>query len=147
MLKPKTDKKNKPVGSSPSAMQAVAEGMTRWLLMLVVGLGALGVWAGYMGRLLVASTLVSIVIVAFTLYLFLKYWPEEEKVGCKRNTAAPEPVARSAKIPVTRLNGPPRARFIMALKEVVRKQDAFRLSPQGAERFARTIRYMLRELD
>ena len=49
MQKPKTDKKNKPVGSSPSARQAVAEGMTRWLLLLVVGLGALGLWVGYLG--------------------------------------------------------------------------------------------------
>ena len=128
-------------------MQAVAEGMTRWLLMLVLGLGALGIWAGYMGRILVASTLVSIVIVAFTLYLFIKYWPDEERSRKMADVAGREPVARSAKIQVTQLNGPPRARFVMALKEVVRKQDAFRLSPQGAERFARTIRYMLKELD
>ena len=140
------NKNNKPVDHTPSAMQAVAEGMTRWLLMLVVGLGALGIWAGYMGRLLVASTLVSIVIVAFTLYLFIKYWPDEERSRKMADVAGREPVARSAKIQVTQLNGPPRARCVMALKEVVRKQDAFRLSPQGAERFARTIRYMLKEL-
>ena len=107
--------------------------MTRWLLLLVVGLGALGLWTGYLGRLLVASTLVSVVIVAFALYLFLKYWPEEEKLRSKRDTARAEPVARSAKVPVTSLNGPPRARFKMALKQVVRKQDVFRLSPQGAQ--------------
>ena len=35
------NKNNKPVDHTPSAMQAVAEGMTRWLLMLVVGLGAI----------------------------------------------------------------------------------------------------------
>ena len=147
MQKPRINKNSKPVDHTPSAMQAVAEGMTRWLLMLVLGLGALGIWAGYMGRILVASTLVSIVIVAFTLYLFIKYWPDEERSRKMVDVAGREPVARSAKIQVTQLNGPPRARFVMALKEVVRKQDAFRLSPQGAERFARTIRYMLKELD
>ena len=130
-------------------MQAVAEGMTRWLLMLVIGLGALSVWAAYMGRLVVASTLVSIVIVAFTLYLFIRYWPEEEETAekAKAPAAIQKPAAMAARVSVTRLDGPPRARFIMALKEVVRKQDAFRLSPQGAERFARTIRYMLKDLD
>jgi hypothetical protein len=147
MLKPKQLKGSHTASQPLSPMQAVADGMTRWLLMLVIGLGVLGVCAAYMGRLVLASTLVSIVIVAFTLYLFIRYWPEEEETVAKAPAVIQKPAAKAAGVSVTRLDGPPRARFIMALKEVVRKQDAFRLSPQGAERFARTIRYMLKDLD
>lgn len=120
-----------------SPIQAVAGGLTRWFLMLSGGLGALGIVAAYMGLLVIASMLASIVFVALTLYFFLRFWPEED--------AAPEaPPRRPAMVSATRVDGPPRARFVMALREVVRRQESFRISPQGAERFARVIRFMLR---
>ncbi len=146
MLKPKIAKDSGAARTQDVSgpMQAVAGGMTRWLLMLAVSLGALGVVAGALGQWVMASTLVSIVLVAFTLYLFLKYWPEDDGRSRERVVVVQPPKPRSAQVSVMRVDGPPRARFVLALKDVVRRQDAFRLSPQGAERFARTIRFMLR---
>jgi|SaaInl7_200m_RNA_FD_contig_21_1391402_length_1228_multi_15_in_0_out_0_2 hypothetical protein len=124
-------------------VQAVAGGMAGWFLGLAVSLGLLGVGAAYYGLLVAASTLISVFFVLLTLYLFLRFWPEEEPIV--RRTPEPAPAApRQAKVQAVQANGPPRVRFMVALKDVVRRQDAFRLSPQGAERFARTIRYILR---
>ena len=126
-------------------IQAVARGMAGWFLALAICLGLLGATAAYFGLLVVASTLVSIFVVVFTLYLFIRYWPEEEprKSRALAPTAA-APARQQARVPAVRVDGPPKIRFMVALKDVVRRQDAFRLSPQGAERFARTIRYILR---
>ena len=120
--------------------------MAGWFLGLAVCLGMLGAFAAYYGLLVAASTLISIFVVLLTLYLFLRYWPDEEPAARPKpppTAAIPEP-RRTARVSAVRVDGPPKARFMVALKEVVRRQDAFRLSPQGAERFARTIRYILR---
>jgi hypothetical protein len=133
-------------GHGHGPVQAVAGGMAGWFLCLAVCIGLLGVAAAYYGLLVAASTLISVFVVLLTLYLFLRFWPEEEPVT--RRTLEPAPAApappRQAKVQAVHADGPPWIRFMIALKDVVRRQDAFRLSPQGAERFARTIRYILR---
>ncbi len=148
MAKPKIDKpepSGEDQGAQDSPMQVVAGGIKRWFLVLGLALGILGITAAFLGRLVVASMLVSIFFVSFTLYLFLRFWPEDEV----RERSAPPPVndaskPRRAMVSAVRVDAPPRTRFMIALKDAVRKQDTFRLSPQGAERFARTIRYLLR---
>ena len=133
-------------GPSTGPVQAVAGGMAGWFLGLAICLGLLGVAAACFGLLVAASTLISIFVVLLTLYMFIRYWPEEEPASSR--PLKPAPVApgprRQARVAAVRVDGPPRIRFMIALKDVVRRQDAFRLSPQGAERFARTIRYILR---
>jgi hypothetical protein len=127
-------------------IQAVAVGMAAWFLGLAICLGLLGVAAACYGLLVAASTLISIFLVLLTLFLFLRYWPEDEETDGRHLqpvAAKPRP-PRQARVAMVRADGPPRMRIMVALKDVVRRQDAFRLSPQGAERFARTIRYILR---
>ena len=128
-------------------MQAVAGNLTRWLMMLGVGLGMLAATAAYMGLLVVASMLVSIVFVAFTLYFFLRLWPEEQPVQQvqARIQAARTPVEpQKAMVSAVRIDGPPKARALMALRDMVKRQESFQISQQGAEMFAKTIRFMLR---
>ena len=127
-------------------VQAVARGLGRWLAMLSIGLGLLGAATAYMGLLALASLLVSIVVVVVALYLFIRYWPEDEPLQPKAPVAAPpaEPSKRSAMVQAVQLDCPPKARIVMALRDMTRRQEAVRISPQGAERFARTIRYILR---
>lgn len=125
--------------------QVIAGGMKQWFLMVALGLGIVGSAAAFLGLFVVASTLVSIVLISLTLYLFLRLWPEEERPRNSTARISEEKVEpKTAMVPAVRLNGHPRSRFLIALKEVARRQETFRISPQGAERFAKTIRYLLR---
>ena len=138
--------KKKAEAASTGPMQAVAGNLTRWTMMLVVGLGGLGGASAYMGLLGVASMLASIALVALTLYLFLKFWPEDSQPGSS-SKAVPKttpPPKRQAMVSAVRVDGPPKLRCILALREMVRRQESFQISQQGAERFAKTIRYLLR---
>ena len=137
---------------SPSLIQAVAGDMKRGFLLLALSLGGVGAATAIMGHLtrstgllVVASSLGAIVLVSSTLYVFLKLWPEEE-IRTPSSSAAPAetPLRRQAMVSAVRAEGPPRMRFMMALREIARKQDSFRISQEGAERFAKTIRYLLR---
>ena len=133
--------------SEGSPVQVLARSMKYWFLLLGIGLGAVGVTALYFGLFVVASTLGSIVFVALTLYAFLKFWPEEE-FGTQRPPSA-EPLDESAEpqavmVPVVRMDGQPRASFMLAIRDIARRQEKFKISKQGAERFAKTIRYLLR---
>ena len=142
-VQPAPREKVPPKSSGP--VEVVAGNMERWLLMLGVGLGALGIAAAFMGLLVVASTLASIVLVSVTIFLFIRFWPEEE-VPERRAPRPPSgrPRPRRAMVQAVRVDGPPRARLMMSLKEIVRRQESFRISQQGAEAFAKTIRYILR---
>ena len=64
------EKATAPPDSPPGLMQTIARDMKQWFLLLGLGLGAVGGAAAFMGLLVVASMLASIVIVSFTLYLF-----------------------------------------------------------------------------
>ncbi len=132
--------------TSHSPLQAIAGDMKRWFLILGVALGAVGIVAAFMGLLVPASMLASIVIVAFTLYIFLRLWPEDEarELRPAPPTVEEEAPRRVVMVAAMRVDGQPRSRFMMAVREIARRQGAFRISPQGAERFARTIRHMLR---
>jgi len=130
------------------SMQAVAHNLAHWILMLCVGMGSLSLAAFYYGLLVVGSMLVSISLVAFTLYFFLKFWPEDPKPLPQTVRASQSPKTtvsqRPAMVSAMRLDGPPKARAMMALREMVRRQESFKISQQGAEAFAKTIRFMLR---
>lgn len=127
-----------------SPVQVVSRGMSYWLLLVAVGLAALFAAALYFGLFVVASTFGSILLVSITLYVFFRYWPEDEplKPAPARPTLAPKP--RRAMVQMVEVDGPPKARFMMALRDASRRQGNFKISQQGAERFARTIRYLLR---
>jgi hypothetical protein len=88
--------------------------------------------------------LISIFLVAITLYYFLKLWPEDPKPNPRR-VAKPQVLAprRPAMVSAIRIEAPPKARAMIALREMVRRQESFRISQQGAEAFAKTIRFML----
>ncbi len=73
----------------------MAGGMAGWFLGLAVCLGVLAAGAAYYGLLVAASTLVSIFVVLLTLYLFLRYWPEEDVIARRQ---AP-PVSAPAQTP------------------------------------------------
>ena len=129
----------------PSLIQAIAGDMKRGLLLLGLALGGVAVTAAFLGALVAASLLASIVLVSLTLYAFLSLWPEEETRTPPPSElpggSQPRPRAAVAGV---RVDGPPRVRVVMALREMASKQDSFRISREGAQRFAKTIRYILR---
>jgi predicted lipid-binding transport protein (Tim44 family) len=128
-------------------MQAVARKLSGWIMMLCVGMGCLSITALYYGLLVVSSMLISIFLVAFTLYFFLRFWPEDPKpvvpAPSKTISASPKP-RRPAMVSAMRKDAPPKARAVIALRDMVRRQESFQISQQGAEAFAKTIRFMLR---
>jgi len=131
---------------STSPIQVVAGNMSRWVLMFAIGMGSLGLVSLYLGLLVVASALISIVLVSITLYAFLRLWPEDEKANSAVKSISQiqtEPRPR-AMVQTVRLDGPPKARFVMAIRDMVRRQESIQISQQGAEMFAKTIRYILR---
>ena len=88
----------------------------------------------------------SILLVSITLYVFFRYWPEDEPLKPVPRHATPvedAPKPQRAMVQVVSVDGPPKTRFMMALRDASRKQDRFKISKQGAERFAKTIRYIL----
>ena len=132
------------VGHTP--MQAVSHRMSYWFLLTAIGLGLLFASSLYFGLFVVASTFGSILLVSITLYAFFKYWPEDEPLKPAPRKAQPveTPVPPKAMVQVVNVEGPPKARFMMALRDASRKQSSFKISAQGAERFAKTIRYLLK---
>ena len=134
-----------PAAVDATPMQVVSRGMSFWFLLLAIGLAGLFGSSLYFGLFVVASTLGSILLVSITLYAFFKYWPEDEalKPLPRRVEAPPSPEPRKAMIQVVQVDGPPKARFMMALRDASQRQDSFKISKQGAERFAKTIRYLL----
>jgi len=134
-----------PEDQPASLVQAVAGDMKRGFLLLGVGLSAVGVVAGVMGLFVVASMLASIVLVSITLYAFLRLWPDEgtRRVSRALGEADPPRPRRQAMVAAVRADGPPKARFLLALRDITRRQDSFRISQEGAERFAKTIRFLL----
>jgi len=127
-------------------LQAVASRMSLWFLLTAIGLAVLSGSALYFGLFVVASTFGSILLVSITLYAFFKYWPEDEPLKpIPKRVPAEEPSSqpKRAMVPVVSLDGPPKTRFMMALRDASRRQDNFKISKQGAERFAKTIRYLL----
>jgi len=126
-------------------VQVVAQGMSYWFLMTAVGLALLCFCSLYFGLFVVASSFGSILLVSITLYAFFKYWPEDEPVKpvVRVSPTPEEPKSRRAMVQVVQVDGPPKARFMMALRDASGRQDSFKISKQGAERFAKTIRYLL----
>ncbi len=128
-------------------MQVVAHNLSRWILMLGLAMGALGGVAFYFGLLPVGSMFMSIFLVSFTLYFFIRWWPEEDE------RPAPLPMRPTVVVPALKpgrvmveavqVNGSPKVRCMLALREIVRRQEKFQISKQGAEAFAKTIRFML----
>jgi uncharacterized RDD family membrane protein YckC len=126
-------------------VQVVAQGMSYWFLVTAIGFALLCFSSLYFGLFVVASTFGSILLVSITLYAFFKYWPEDEllKPVTRVSPTPKEPKYRRAMVQVVQVDGLPKARFAMALRNVSRRQDSFKISKQGAERFAKTIRYLL----
>lgn len=126
--------------------QVVAANLSRWIMMLGIGMGILGGVAFYYGLLPVGSMLMSIFLVSFTLYLFIRWWPEEDErpVAAPVQSPATPPPNKPVMVRAVRLEGPPKARCLMALREMVKRQNDFQISQEGAEAFAKTIRFMLR---
>lgn len=144
LLKEKKKQSDDEVGP----FQVVANNLSRWIMMLGVGMGLLGAVAFYYGLLPVGSMLMSIFLVSFTLYFFIRWWPEEDErpapVPVSVPVAESPPKPGRAMVQAVRLDGPPKVRCMMALREMVRRQETFQISQQGAEAFAKTIRFMLR---
>lgn len=147
MGKPHKEKKEQ-IEAVVGPLQVVAANLSRWIMMLGIGMGGLGCVAFYYGLLPVGSMLMSIFLVSFTLYFFIRWWPEEDEkpkpAPVQATPAQTPPKKGTAMVQAVRLDGPPKARCMMALREMVRRQESFQISQQGAENFAKTIRFMLR---
>jgi hypothetical protein len=150
MEKPhKAQKKDPGNKSGLGPLQVVAHNLARWVLMLSIGMGVVSIAAFYLALWVEGAMLISIFLVSVTLYFFIKWWPEEDKRpahkpegGAPITAVVHKPVR--VLIPSVRIGGPPKVRCLMILREMVRRQESFQISQQGAEAFAKTIRYMLR---
>ena len=138
----KRKREGKPV---EGVTQTVAASMGYWFLVVAAGLGAVAIGAAYFGLFVVASTFGSIVFVALTVYAFLRYWPDDEPLATPdRPPVSVEEQPRQVAVPVVGISGAPKTRFLFAIREIARRQDDYKISQKGAERFAKVIRYMLR---
>ena len=134
------------VTAGSTAVQAVSHRMSFWILLLAGGLAVLCSLSLYFKLFVVGSTFGSILLVSITLYAFFKYWPEDEPSKPIASVTAVEVEKlrqENVMVQVVQVDGPPRARFMMALRDASLKQNSFKISAQGAERFAKTIRYIL----
>lgn len=145
----KAQKKDPCINRGLGPLQVVAHNLARWVLMLSVGMGGVSAAAFYMALWAEGAMLLSIFLVSATLYFFIKWWPEEDnrpahkpEVVASVPVVVPKPVR--VLVPAVRIGGPPKVRCLMILREMVRRQESFQISQQGAEAFAKTIRYMLR---
>lgn len=98
----------------------------------------------YLDLIAVASVLVAVCLVTFTLYLFVRLWPGVAPSGPRPPSVA-EPVAQA--LPAVADDAPRAAkhRILWSLREMSRRQDDFIISGRAAERFARTIRFIMKK--
>jgi hypothetical protein len=90
----------------------------------------------YLGMIAVASVLIAVCLITSTLYLFVRLWPGAGP--------APSPVLPPPAAIVDATPRETRYRVLWALHEMARRQDDFRISGRAAERFARTIRFLMK---
>ncbi len=97
----------------------------------------------YLDLIAIASVLVAVCLVTFTLYLFVRLWPGVVP-SAPRPPSVAEPVVQA--FPVVADDAPRAAkhRILWSLREMSRRQDDFIISGRAAERFARTIRFVLK---
>ena len=97
----------------------------------------------YLGMIAIASVLIAICLITATLYLFVRLWPGAGPAARPSPILSPPPEPTPAAI----LDATPREsryRVLWALHEMAKRQDDFRISGRAAERFARTIRFLLK---
>ncbi|MBI2951895.1 hypothetical protein HYY27_07370 [bacterium] len=97
----------------------------------------------YLGLIAVASILIAVCLITVTLYLFVRLWPGAGPA------ARPSPIPPSTPeiTPAATVEAAPREsryRVLWALRAMARRQDDFLISGRAAERFARTIRFILK---
>lgn len=111
------------------------------LLIAVAALVIVFIATLYLGLILIASTLIAVCLVIVTLYVFVRLWPGAGP------TVRPSPVpGQTTEIASTAVTDPgaPKHRLLWALREMALRQDNFRISGRAAERFARTIRFVMK---
>lgn len=122
-------------------MGRVAGRLRAVLLVAIAALGVVLVATLYLGLMAIASVLVAVCLIAGTLYLFVRLWPG---VGPATRPSPALPAPPEAAPVVSPLPRESKYRILWALRAVAQRQDDFRISGRAAERFARTIRFIMK---
>ncbi|OGG53989.1 MAG: hypothetical protein A3F84_04830 [Candidatus Handelsmanbacteria bacterium RIFCSPLOWO2_12_FULL_64_10] len=96
----------------------------------------------YLGLIAVASILIAVCLITVTLYLFVRLWPGAGPAA--RPSPIPPPTPEATPAAVDAAPRESRYRVLWALRAMARRQDDFLISGRAAERFARTIRFILK---
>ena len=119
----------------------LAKSLCSVLLMAVAALGVVFIAALWLGLVVIASVLIAVCLVTVTLYLFVRLWPASP--GTRPEPAA-LPIAEPETVPILDVPGASKSRVLWTLREMGKRQDGFKISGRSAERFARTIRFILK---
>ena len=120
----------------------LAKSLCSVLLMAVAALGVVFIAALWLGLVVIASVLIAVCLVTVTLYLFVRLWPTPPP-GTRPEPAA-LPIGEPETVPVLDVPGAPKSRILWTLREMGKRQEGFKISGRSAERFARTIRFILK---
>lgn len=125
-------------------MGRVAQKVRAVLVGIVVALTVLLAATLYLGLIAVASILIAVCLITVTLYLFVRLWPGAGPAA--RPSPLPSPTPTPDAVPVAAEAAPRESghRVLWALRAMARRQDDFLISGRAAERFARTIRFILK---
>ncbi len=124
-------------------MGRVAGKLCTVLLVAIAAFGIVLAATLYLDMIAVASVLIAVCLITATLYLFVRLWPGAGPAA--RPSPVLPPIPEPTPVPLT--DSTPREsryRVLSALHEMARRQDDFRISGRAAERFARTIRFVLK---
>jgi hypothetical protein len=122
-------------------MGRVAGRLRAVLLVAVAALGVVLAATLYLGLIAVASVLVAVCLIIVTLYLFVRLWPGASPSASPVPLPPPAPEATPVVSPLPRES---KYRILWALRAMSQRQDDFRISGRAAERFARTIRFLMK---
>jgi hypothetical protein len=124
-------------------MGRVAGKLRAVLLIAAAALGTIVTATLYLGLIVIASVLIAVCLVTVTLYLFVRLWPGAGPAA--KPSPVPAPATETTPLAVAEAEvEAPKHRILWALREMAQRQDDFRISGRAAERFARTIRFVMK---
>ena len=124
-------------------MGRVAGRLRAVLLIAIAAFGVVLAATLYLGLIAIASILIAVCLITATLYLFVRLWPGAGPATRPSPVLPPTPEPTSAVV-VDTTPRESKHRILWALRAMAQRQDDFLISGRAAERFARTIRFIMK---